>query len=118
MSDATIERSGDRKPGADFARVMAEHGPGAVIPPSSIHDTLPPRRPLSGLWDFVVRGARPAGLWVGLLVLFVHGVVLPIAALCGRTVQGFNATELLGICALVGLGWHQRTKEKREGLTS
>lgn len=84
----------------------------------SIHDPLPPRRPFKSAWDFVVRAARPIGLWVGVLILFVHGVVLPIAALCGRPVQGFSATELLGICALVGLGWHQRTKEKREGLTS
>lgn len=84
----------------------------------SIHDPLPPRRPFKSVWDFVVRAARPVGLWVGVLILFVHGVVLPIAALMGRLVVGFNAVELLSICGLVGLGWHQRTQEKREGLTS
>ena len=98
---------------------------GAFIPDASLeaaHRELAQvaayRRPFASPWDFVVRAHRPIGLWVGVVILFVHGVVIPIAALFGRLVVGFNAMELLGICGLVGLGWHQRTKEKREGLTS
>jgi len=81
--------------------------------------TLPGRRPFTNLWDFVVRAYRPIGNWVCIAILVMHGLVLPVAALLGRavTVQ-LSGADLLAIIALMGLGWHQRTKEKREGLTS
>lgn len=84
----------------------------------SIHDPLPPRRRFSSPWDFVVRGYRPIGCWVAVITLFVHLVVLPIADLFGRHVERLSAVELATIVTLLGLGWHQRSKEKREGLTS
>jgi hypothetical protein len=78
-----------------------------------------PRRRLTGVWDFVVRGSRPVGLWIANLILLTHYVVLPIAeAFWHVRYRPLTGLELAGVCTLLGLGWHQRTQEKQAGLTT
>lgn len=82
-------------------------------------DPLPPRRAFSSFWDFVVRGYRPIGAWVGVATMLVHGVVIPLLPVFGQLPV---AVDWLGVCAFLGVCWGPpvvaRTIEKLNGVTS
>lgn len=82
-------------------------------------DELPPRRPFSSFWDFVVRAYRPVGAWVGVATMIVHGVVIPLLPVFGTAPV---AIDWLGVTAFLGICWGPpvvaRTVEKLRGVTS
>ncbi len=86
---------------------------------AEINDPLPPRRPVSGFWDFVVRGWRPVGAWAGVGAIVVHGLVIPLLPVFGRAPV---AVDWLGLAAFLGLVFGPlvaaRTVEKLNGVTS
>jgi hypothetical protein len=85
---------------------------------TSQNDPLPPRRPITSIWDFAVRAWRPTASWVCVLVLLVNGVVLPVAQLWGVTVQPLSWADLsVFALGLIAAG-ASRTVEKIQGVTS
>lgn len=79
---------------------------------------LPPRRPLAGKWDFMVRGWRPAASWALIAVILVHGVIIPLTELARR--QEISAPDALfyGALALLLKLAHDRRREREGGITS
>src|SRR3546814_297609 len=61
---------------------------------------LPPRRPLVGWWDFMVRGWRPAASWTCVAILLTRGAVIPIVQLCRR--EPVDAFDFVAFAALAG----------------
>lgn len=80
---------------------------------------LPCRRPIAGLWDFVVRAYRPVAAWVGVLTMLVHGVVIPLLPVIGVAPV---ATDWMGVNAFLAVVFGPlvvaRTVEKVQGVTS
>lgn len=94
--------------------ILADPEHGATV----IDGPLPPRRPIGGVWDFVVRAWRPTASWVCVLVLLVNGVVLPLAQLWGTTVTPLSWSDLsIFALGLIANG-AARTVEKIQGVTS
>ena len=98
--------------GAPLYRTDPEAGITVVSP-------LPERKPISSLWDFVVRGYRPVAAWCGVLTILTFGVVLPLARLFGVDP---GPTDWFGVSAFVGVVFGPivvtRSFEKKWGVTS
>jgi hypothetical protein len=61
---------------------------------------IPPR----GGWEFFVRAARPAGIWVCILILAVRGVALPLLQhFSNRPVDALDWTGVVGLAGMLGL---------------
>lgn len=86
--------------------------------PRDDREELPPRRPLAGWWDGYVRAWRPSTSWACIIVLLVHGAVIPLTQLARS--QGISAPDALFYGALVLLLKlaHDRRVERQEGITS
>lgn len=78
---------------------------------------LPPRRPIAGLFDFMVRGWRPAASWACVLILLLWGLAVPIVAMFQGRPPHLDLALLGVLLAALKLS-HDRTSEKKEGLTS
>lgn len=80
---------------------------------------LPCRRPIAGLWDFIVRAYRPVAAWVGVLTMAVHGVVIPMLPVFGVAPV---AIDWMGVNAFLAVVFGPlvvaRTVEKVQGVTS
>jgi hypothetical protein len=84
----------------------------AVGKPVTGVSAFPPKT----LWEGFVRGARPAGVWVCVMILAVRGAVLPLLQFfTGRPVEPLDwmgvvslAVPVLGLSAL-------RSFDKKEG---
>jgi hypothetical protein len=75
------------------------------------------RRPLSGPFDFLVRGWRPFAGWACGLVILVRGAAAPIVELArGETVAPLDWVSLVALVGMLGLA-RLRSVEKREGVT-
>lgn len=89
-------------PGAD-ATLKATPATGvSAIPPAT-------------LWEFFVRGSRPAGMWVCVGILATRGAVLPLLQhFANRPVEPF---DWVSVTALVGaLGFSaMRSFDKKQG---
>ena len=82
-------------------------------------ELLPGRRPIAGVWDFVVRAYRPTAAWAGVASIIVHGVVIPLLPVFGRPPV---AIDWMGLAAFLGVVFGplvvSRTVEKLQGVTS
>lgn len=91
-------------------------------PPVAEHHepvVLPPRRPIGGAWDFMVRGYRPTAAWAGVATIITFGIVKPIAELTGLQTA---PTDWLGVSSFIAVVFGPivvtRTFEKWAGVTS
>ena len=79
------------------------------------HDTA--RRPLSGAFDFMVRGWRPAAGWACTLTVLVRGAFVPFAELWnGGIVSPFDWVSVAALLGALGLARY-RHLEKLAGET-
>lgn len=86
---------------------------------SEVFEPLPPRRPFSSFWDFIVRAYRPVAAWIGVLTMLVHGVVIPLLPVFGRAPVAIDWT---GVSVFLGVIFGPlvvaRTIEKLNQVTS
>jgi hypothetical protein len=76
-----------------------------------------PRRPLSGWFDFVVRGWRPFSGWACGAVILVRGAVVPVVELArGEPTAPMDWVSLIALAGALGLARY-RSIERREGVT-
>jgi hypothetical protein len=75
------------------------------------------RRPLDGLFDFMVRGWRPFSGWACGAILVVRGAVHPVVEMArGEQVTPLDWVSLVALVGMLGLA-QLRSIEKREGAT-
>lgn len=68
-----------------------------------------------GFWAYFVRAARPTGMWVCVLALFVQLVCVPAAWICGVTTPEPDVAQLVVLAiSLLGLG-AMRSIDKQQG---
>jgi hypothetical protein len=73
------------------------------------------RRPLSGAFDFMVRGFRPAAGWACAIVILVRGAVVPIVELArGHAASPMDWAMLVALVGMLGLARY-RHLEKSAG---
>lgn len=83
-----------------------------------VHDPLPRRRPLAGLWDGYVRAWRPSTSWACIAILLLHGLVVPTTQLArGAEITAPDALFYGALVLLLKLA-HDRRVERTEGVTS
>ena len=87
----------------------------AAATPTVIARVRPDVRPLSGLWDFFVRGARPTAFWVCVAGLFTELVVLRLGALLGVQVTPLDFGKLACLVGPIMVHQVTRSREIRDG---
>lgn len=73
--------------------------------------------PLAGAWDLLVRGWRPLGGWVCVMILLARGVIVPLTQLYRREpIEPIDLVALTALAGVLGLArW--RTQERIAGVT-
>ena len=80
-------------------------------------DHVAERRPLSGFFDFVVRGWRPAAGWACTATVLVRGAIVPFFELVqGGPVSPFDWVAAGALLGALGLARY-RHLEKTSGVT-
>ena len=75
------------------------------------------RKPLTGPFDFMVRGFRPAAGWACAIVILVRGAVVPIVELArGQAASPMDWAMLVALVGMLGLARY-RHLEKTSGTT-
>jgi hypothetical protein len=74
------------------------------------HETT--RRPLSGAFDFMVRGWRPAAGWACTATVLVRGAVVPIFELAnGGPVSAFDWVSVAALLGALGLARYRHIEK-------
>jgi hypothetical protein len=77
----------------------------------------PGRQPLTGPFDFMVRGFRPAAGWACAIVILVRGAVVPLWELArGSDASPIDWAMLVALVGMLGLARY-RHLEKTSGAT-
>lgn len=75
------------------------------------------RQPLSGPFDFMVRGFRPAAGWACAIVILVRGAVVPMWELArGSDASPIDWAMLVALVGMLGLARYRHI-EKTSGAT-
>lgn len=84
---------------------------------SETHASEASRRPLTGAFDFMVRGFRPAAGWACALVILVRGAIVPLVELAqGDAASPMDWAMLVALAGMLGLARY-RHLEKTSGAT-
>ncbi len=75
------------------------------------------RQPLTGAFDFMVRGFRPAAGWACAMVILVRGAIVPLIELAqGDSASPMDWAMLVALAGMLGLARY-RHLEKTSGAT-